>query len=254
MSNYTLNGTAIRLLPPNATFATGTLTLSGNANDAETVVIGSKTYTFKTALTPAANEVLIGASASDSCDNLIAAINGGAGAGTLYGTGTTASTEVSAAAGTGDTVDLTALVEGPAGVVATTETMTSGAFGAATLTASGSTASASPTLTSATAGVAIPFTTDQATVLLRSVRGSGTMTADIRLWGFNPIVQRWYSIGKLNGGTAIAEVATDTLAHAELVVGLRKFSRLYAEIVSLGGTGTEVEIWVDCLRAEAVSR
>jgi len=114
--------------------ATGTLTLTGNAANDETVTTGTDVYTFKTALTPTAGEVLIGATASDSLDNLIAAINLDAGAGTLYAAGTVANSFVSAAAGVGDTMDLTALVPGTAAnSTATTETLTNGSFGNATL-------------------------------------------------------------------------------------------------------------------------
>jgi hypothetical protein len=117
-----------------AVAATGVLTLTGNAIAAQTVTIGTVTYTFR-ATVPAAYDVLIGASASDTLDNLIAAINGAAGSGTVYGTGTVAHPTVSAVAGSGDTMDLTADTAGTAGnAIATTETMTLGSFGAATLT------------------------------------------------------------------------------------------------------------------------
>lgn len=116
------------------TQATGVLTLTGNALNTETVTIGSTTYTFQTSLVDSANNVLIGATASDSIDNLIAALTAGAGAGTLYGTGTVANGDVTAAAGVGDTLDLTATAIGDAGnTVATTETLTNGSFGGATL-------------------------------------------------------------------------------------------------------------------------
>jgi hypothetical protein len=116
------------------TRATGTLTLTANAGDTETVTIGGLTYTFQTTLVDAANNVLIGATASDSIDNLIAAIMGTAGAGTTYGTGTPVNTSATAAAGAGDTMDVTAKAPGTAGNnVATTETLTNGSFGAATL-------------------------------------------------------------------------------------------------------------------------
>lgn len=114
--------------------ATGTLTLTANAGNNETVVIGGKTYTFQTSLTNSDGNVLIGGSASASLDNLIAAINLGAGSGSLYAAATTANDDVSAAAGAGDTMVVTALTGGtPGNDVTTTETMTNGSWGGATL-------------------------------------------------------------------------------------------------------------------------
>lgn len=117
------------------TAATGTLTLSGNAVADETVTIGAKTYTWKATVSTTANQVKIGATASDSLDNLIAAVNAGAGSGTVYGSSTTANAAGTAAAGAGDTLVFTAGAVGTASnSVATTETMTAGSWGAATLT------------------------------------------------------------------------------------------------------------------------
>lgn len=114
--------------------ATGILTFTGNAVDTQVVVLGGTTYTFQTSLVDSANNVLIGATASDSIDNLIAAITAGAGVGTLYGTGTVANTDATAAAGAGDTMDATALTLGLAGnSVTTTETQTNASWGAVTL-------------------------------------------------------------------------------------------------------------------------
>jgi len=76
--------------------ASGVLTVSGVFTAGETVTIGDRTYTFRSTLTGVANEVLIGASAAVSLDNLKSAINGTAGAGTTYGTGTQAHSSVSA--------------------------------------------------------------------------------------------------------------------------------------------------------------
>ena len=127
--------------------ASQTLTLTANAANNETVVIGAKTYTFKTALTPAANEVLIGAAATDSIDNLIAAVNLAAGIGTTYGTGTTVNASCTAEAGAGDTMIARAITAGTAGnSVATTETLANGSWGAATL-AGGTASSTAPTPT-----------------------------------------------------------------------------------------------------------
>lgn len=117
-----------------AVAAAGVLTLTENAAEDNTVTIGNRTYRFKA--TPAQiDDVDIGGTASDSIDNLIAAITNGAGEGTAYYTGTTAHTQVTAAAGTGDTMDVTALTAGAAGnSIATTDTLAgSSAFGAATL-------------------------------------------------------------------------------------------------------------------------
>lgn len=70
--------------------AEGYIDFAGNVSNNDTVTVGSVTYTFKTALTsPAvAGEVLIGADAESTAENLIAAINGEEGAGTTYSTGT----------------------------------------------------------------------------------------------------------------------------------------------------------------------
>jgi hypothetical protein len=79
--------------------ATGTLDLTAEApHDGDFVTLGLITYTFKTALTPTAGEVLIEATSADSVLNLVAAASGGAGAGTKYATGTTASPNVVCAA------------------------------------------------------------------------------------------------------------------------------------------------------------
>lgn len=112
--------------------ATEDLTFTDVGTADETVTIGSVTYTLKAA--PAeANEIDIGASATETAANLAAAINGGAGEGTAYGTGTVAHPDVFASADTG-VVTVTARVYGTAGnSIATTETSAVASFGAATL-------------------------------------------------------------------------------------------------------------------------
>jgi len=115
--------------------ATGVLTSSGVFQDTETVTIEGKTYTFKTALvagTP--NEVLIGANAAASLDNLKSAINGSAGEGTTYGTGTVAHDLVTATTNTDTAQTVEAKRVGTyANAYATTETCDNVAWGAATL-------------------------------------------------------------------------------------------------------------------------
>lgn len=107
--------------------AAGVLTAADNPVDGDTVTINQTIYTFKTALTSptAPYEVLIGAAATNSLDNLIAAVNSGAGAGTTYGAMTPPNADVSAAAGAGDTIDFASLYSGAdANAI---ETLTTGA-------------------------------------------------------------------------------------------------------------------------------
>lgn len=95
--------------------AAQTLTLTGNVAEGDTVTVGGKTYTFQAELTNVNGNVHIGANASDSLDNLIDAINLGAGAGTDYAAATTINANVSALAGDNDTMIATAKVAGAAG-------------------------------------------------------------------------------------------------------------------------------------------
>jgi len=132
-------------------FATGTFTLTAAPSDGDTVTIGATAYTFKTALTGAANEVLISSAGgstgiTQTLQNLAAAVNGGAGAGVVYGTGTAAnaSAQVTAVSGGSATVQSLTAGTGAAGppetgnsvAVATTSavgTWTNPAGGAAAL-------------------------------------------------------------------------------------------------------------------------
>jgi hypothetical protein len=77
--------------------ASGTITISTAApSNNETVTINGRVYTFKTALTTAADEVLIGGSINNAAANLAAAINDTGVEGTNYGTGTAVNDHVSA--------------------------------------------------------------------------------------------------------------------------------------------------------------
>ena len=105
----------------------GTLTLAANAGNNETVTIGLKVYKFQTSLTDVDGNVKIGAAATNSIDNLIAAINLAAGAGSTYATSMTANAvDTVAEAGAGDTMRL--YDEASTNAV-TTETMGNGSWG-----------------------------------------------------------------------------------------------------------------------------
>lgn len=79
----------------------------------DTVAVGGTTYTFKTALTGAANEVLIGATGDTTAlANLEAAINGTGTAGVQYGNGTVTNANVVASAASATNLTITSKVNG----------------------------------------------------------------------------------------------------------------------------------------------
>lgn len=105
-----------------AVAALGTLTVAGLANDGSQVQIGGQTYSLQTVLTDSANNVLLGANAEATIDNLVLAITAGAGAGTNYGTGTVANASATAVKASPSTMTATALVAGAAGnLISTTD-------------------------------------------------------------------------------------------------------------------------------------
>lgn len=112
--------------------AVGQLTFVGVGLEGKKITIGSVTYTLKAAPT-VANDVDIGADAATTAANLAAAINGGAGEGTAYGTGTVEHPDVTAEALL-NIVTVTAIVAGIAGnSIATSSDHTDVVAGAATL-------------------------------------------------------------------------------------------------------------------------
>jgi hypothetical protein len=97
-----------------AVAASGTLTLAANAANAETVTIDTKVYQFLTVLVDADGNVLIGATAAETLDNLVAAMHLTAGAGTAYAATMTAHTTCTGER-VGDTLVVTANAQGTAG-------------------------------------------------------------------------------------------------------------------------------------------
>lgn len=83
------------------------------AND--TVAIGGKTYTWKASTTTGDGEVKIGGTIGASGDNLAAAINAGAGGGSVYGSLTPANAYVTASSDGAGVVTVTARTPGAGG-------------------------------------------------------------------------------------------------------------------------------------------
>lgn len=126
-------------LPAAATIAAGTQKLTSNGtapSDADTVTIGTTTYTFKTTLSTNPTvpyEVLIGVSAAVALDNLKSAINASAGAGTTYGEGTVAHPLVTATTNTNTEQTVEAKTTGVIAAIPTTKSAATLSWGAATL-------------------------------------------------------------------------------------------------------------------------
>lgn len=101
-----------------AAAASKLLTLASNPANNDTVTIDGTVYTYKTALTGGgvtANEILIGATLTDTRNYTVAAGNKAAGGGTTYGSATVALANVTLSATSTDGVTATAKVKGTAG-------------------------------------------------------------------------------------------------------------------------------------------
>lgn len=119
--------------------ATGVLTYSALPTTNDTVTIATTNgsspavYTWVTALT-AAFQVLKSGTVAACMSNLAAAVNAGAGAGTVYGSGTTANNDVSGVVLPSNQLEVTANIPGTAGnSLATSTTDPNGAWGGSTL-------------------------------------------------------------------------------------------------------------------------
>jgi flagellin len=119
------------------TYATGTLDLTGVPQAGNTVTIGSQTYTFESAgNATAANEVALGTGGTTAIQvqntllNLQAAVNGLAGAGTAYGSGTSPNGSAQITSVNGGAATVQALAAGTGGnTIALTAVLTAGAGG-----------------------------------------------------------------------------------------------------------------------------
>lgn len=105
---------------------------------------------------------------------------------------------------------------------------------------------------------------DDAVVIVKGGAAAVVNTVTVRLWGYNPAIPDWDPItvgysaapgvvtdamrGVLNAGSAIGEITADKLQHSERVFGLRNYTRIYAEIVAIGGVGNAVDVWLQSSR------
>lgn len=131
--------TAVTLSFEDTTLGGGTGSSVPGVN-AETVVIGGKTYSFVDVLsetngaTAIVNQVLFGADSAAALDNLKLAVNHGATEGTNYSTGTVVNADVSATTNTDTSQVFEAKIAGSVGnVITTTTNIAAGSFATGTL-------------------------------------------------------------------------------------------------------------------------
>lgn len=108
--------------------ASDELAFTANPAAAATITVGGKTYTIVVALTATPNQVLQGVDAETTINNLIAAINGGAGSGTVYSSTTLANANVYAEKFPGALLRASAIIAGVGGnaITATTSGVSGG--------------------------------------------------------------------------------------------------------------------------------
>ena len=187
--------------------ASGTLTAAANATATKTVTVGATTYTYVTALsaTPTANEVLIGTNAAATLSNLAAAINGGTGSGTVYGSPTVANASATAVAGA-TSLTIIAKTSGTAGnSVATTTTDTGITFGGATLAGGGGTAS----LTTAAAAQAALTNINGAISTVAATRGQIGAAINRLQSAVNVIQNQSQNLSAAEDGIRAADIAQE---------------------------------------------
>ena len=113
----------------NDNFATGKVTITKTPANGDTLDIAGVVYTFVTYLTGVANEILINTATLDTnLANLIAAVNGTSGSGSIYSVGTSTNNFVSASGITSHASVLTAIAPGVVGNSLALSQTGSGAF------------------------------------------------------------------------------------------------------------------------------
>jgi hypothetical protein len=197
------------------THAVSVLTADTVANG-NVVVIGSITYTAKTVLTGVAYEVLIGANDQAFLVNLKAAINGEAGRGTLYSSGTIKNTQVVCVASDATTLTVRGRVPGTSlNAVATTGTALRTVWADTTL--GGGTGASDAGVTTGAATITIGTTVYTVVDELSENYGAAAVAYQVKK-GANEAAMLDNLKLAINGtGTAGTNYSTGTVAHPSVV-------------------------------------
>jgi flagellin len=195
--------------------ASNVLSAIGNATAGKVVTIGTQTYTFA-AGAGAAGTVAVGATTADTLANLAAAVNGTAGAGVAYGTGTVANVDATASAGA-STVTFTAKVAGAGGnaLVSTTDDATFGFSNSGTFAGGAGSAG----LTTAASAQAALITINSAIQSVAGTRGNLGATINRLQSAVNVINNQSQNLTAAEDGIRSADIAQE-------VANLTKYSIL----------------------------
>ena len=215
-------------IPLGAVASKGTLTLAGIPADGDTVTIGTKTYTWKTALTPTEGQVLIGISAATALDNLKAAIN-------LAGTANidykcaAAHSIVTATTNTDTAQVVVALTTGVAGdLIATTDVSANASWGVVTLVGG--------------ANGYVDVLGHTSVVYLTPVNNGTGGTVDVKIQECDTPTGT-YTDWATGGFTTVTE-AIDTAIQEIAYTGAKKYIRTVAKVLEADCEfGTSVMVW-----------
>jgi hypothetical protein len=224
-----------------AVHAVNVFTLTDVMQDTETVTIGDVVYKFVTALTDPAQpyEVLIGASAAASLDNLKSAINGTAGAGTTYGEGTEAHPTVIATTNSDTAQTIHSRRYGTVNnTLATTETTDNGSWADTTL--GGGTGASNPGVDTTTATFVIDGESYYFTTELSETIGETAVANEI-LWVTNDATALDNMKLAINGsGTEGTNYSTGTNAHPTVIATTNGDTTQVIEAKVFGSLGNSI--------------
>lgn len=99
----------------------------------------------------------------------------------------------------------------------------------------------------------------EGSLVLKGVASGGTASVTARLWGYHAALGQWVPMGAgadttkgvINAGAAMGPTKTNTVLHAEPVLLLGMFDRVYLEITAISGTSMTVEAWLTTARTVA---
>lgn len=190
-----------------------------------------------------ANEVFIGAANTNSIDNLVVAINAGAGVGTVYSTGTVANPDVTAGARAGNTTTATSVLAGIGGNGLLVSTTVTAASWAGAFLSGGVAATFGPNVTATAHG----YTPDKGPFVITSSNGAGGLPAGYTAGKFlhvdviNANTIRLYTNRELSALQTFTSGGTGTLSLTRVMTAAGVHSLLKRNAASTVSQATDID-------------